>query len=312
MNQVDLFIIVVLGFNIYYGATRGALRGLGDMAALFAALGLGSLVYFAPAAILGAVLGWAPVLCDLAGFIISAVAIAVGTGYLFGHIAERRKLPPLADHVGGGAAGTVIGAVLASLLLLLSGTITGTTRPIDRSWLAKPLLQVVPAMHLAMDRVGLPIPKLVLLPPRYEQELGGMRYGPQFMRLNFARLENSTCIKCRGRLRFVGYKRVFGSRLAPKLVCRRCARTTDGCQSFEGMHVIYDECPVLVARRGVKLNCGVWPNPDAVYPRGRCPVDGNTFTGVTTPSASLDEESPLDILGDYPGGRRPLAIQRRP
>jgi uncharacterized membrane protein required for colicin V production len=285
VNQVDFFIIVVLGFNIYYGAARGLWRGVGDLAALFLALGIGSLLYPAPAALLG-VLGLPPVARDVVGFIISAVAVAIGTGYLFAHIAQRHKLRRAADYIGGAAAGSLVGAILVSLLLMLSGTITGTMRPIDRSALAGPFLEVVPAMHLAMDRVGLPIPKLVLLPPRYEMEAGHMRYGPQFMRLNFSRLENATCIKCRGPLEFLGYKRVRGSRLSPKFRCRRCGRTSDGCQAFQGMHAIYNECPVIVARRGIKLNCGVWTNPDWVYPRGPCPIDGNIFTRVTAPTES--------------------------
>jgi uncharacterized membrane protein required for colicin V production len=270
---------------VYYGATRGLWRGVGDLAALFLALGIGSLIYPAPAAILG-LLGLAPVMRDLLGFIVSAVAITVGVGYLFAHLADRHKLQRVADYVGGGVAGTVIGAILVSLLVMVSGTITGTSRPIDRSALAPPFLEIVPTLQVSMDRIGLPIPKLVLLPPRYEQELGNMRFGPQFMRLNFARLEDATCIKCRGPLEFLGYKRVRGSRLSPKFICRRCGRTSDGCQSFQGMHAIYDECPVLVARRGIRLNCGIWPNPDFVYPLGRCPVDGNVFTGVTNPEAA--------------------------
>ena len=285
MNQVDLFVVVILGLNIYYGATRGLWRGVGDLAALFLALGIGSLVYPAPASLLG-VLGLPPVARDLLGFIVSAVAIAIATGYLFAHIAQRHQPPRVADYIGGSAAGGFIGAILVSLLLMLSGTITGTMRPIDRSALARPFLEVVPAMHLAMDRVGLPIPKLVLLPPRYEMEIGHMRYGPQFMRLNFSRLENATCIKCRGPLEFLGYKRVRGSRLSPKFQCRRCGRISDGCQSFQGMHAIYNECPVVAARRGIKLNCGVWTNPDWVYPRGPCPIDGNVFTRVTRPIES--------------------------
>lgn len=304
--MVDLFIIVILGLNIYYGATRGLLRGIGDLGGLFAALGIGSLVYPLPAAVLGAVLALPPVVRDLTAYVISAVAIAVGVGYLFVRIAERHPFRPIVDHVGGGAVGAIVGAILLSLLLMISGAITGTTRPIDRSALAPAFLQVVPTVHLGMDRIGLPIPKLVMLPPKYEQELGGMRYGPQFMRLNFARLEGSTCIKCRGPMQFLGYKIVRGSRIAPKFKCRRCGRTTDGCQSFEGMHAIYNECPVLIARRGYKLNCGVWPNPDSVYPKGRCPVDGNVFTGVTRQAEVEDPD--LDIRGWYgSGGRRSLA-----
>jgi uncharacterized membrane protein required for colicin V production len=310
MNQVDLFIVVILGVNIYYAVTRGLLRGLGDLAALFLALGLGSVVYPAPAAVLGFI-GFPPLVRDLVGFIAAAVAIAVGVGYLSGHIAERRPLQPLLDHVGGGAAGAVIGSVLVSVLLLLSATVTGSARPIERSALAEPFVELVPELHVAMDRVGLPIPKLVLLPPRYEQELAPMRYGPQFMRLNFARLEGTLCIKCRGPVRFLGYQRVNGSRIAPKFVCLRCGRTSDGCQTFQGMHAIYGQCPVLVARQGLKLNCGIWTNPDWVYPRGPCPVNGNVFTGVTAPRSDRDD-SQVDLPRPYLGGRRPLGAVRPP
>jgi uncharacterized membrane protein required for colicin V production len=302
VNEVDVFIIVVLGLNIYYGATRGLLRGIGDLVALFAALGIGSLVYPAPSALLRLLLGLPPVARDMIGFVASAVGVAVGVGYLFAHVAERRRLARATDGIGGGAAGAIVGAILASLLLMLSGVVTGTTQPIDRSALAPQMLEIVPAMHLAMDRVGLPIPKLVMLPPRYELELGNMRYGPQFMRLDFARIEGATCIKCRGPLEFLGYKRVRGSRLAPKFRCRRCARTSDGCQSFQGMHAIYDQCPVVIARRGIKLNCGIWSNRDWVYPRGRCPVDGNELSpqsrGVTEPRPDV-EDPDLDLPRVY-------------
>ncbi len=310
MNQVDLFIVVILGVNVLYAAKRGLLRGVGDLAALFAALGIGSLVYPAPAALLGAVFGLPPVARSMLGFIISAVLIAVGTGYLFGHLAERRPLKAAIDHIAGAAAGVVIGAILVSVLLLLSAAITGIARPIDRSALAGPFLEVVPELHVGMDRVGLPIPKLVVLPPRYEQELGGMRYGPQFMRLNFARLEGATCIKCRGALKFLGYKRVRGSRIAPKFVCRRCGRTSDGCQSFQGMHAIYNQCPVVVARSGVKLNCGMWHNRDWVYPHGRCPVEGNVFTGVTEPPRDDRENSELDLPGPHSGSSGAVGATR--
>lgn len=283
MNQVDFLIIIALGANIYYGATRGLVHGVGDLVALFAALGLGSLVYPAPAALLRFAFAPPPVLRDLLAFILSAVGIAVGIGYLFAHIAARRQLRPALDWVGGGVAGGIIGAVLIGVLLLVSGAAAGANRAVERSALGSPFLDIVPRMHSTMDRLGLPIPKLVILPPKYEMELEPRRYGPQFMRLNFARLDGSMCIKCRGEMRFLGYRRLNGGRIAPKFRCARCGRTTDGCQSFEGMHAIYNQCPVIIARHGVKLNCGVWTNKDWVYPKGRCPVDGNVFAGVTEP-----------------------------
>jgi len=110
-------------------------------------------------------------------------------------------------------------------------------------------------------------------------------------------------------MRFLGYKRVRGSRIAPKFRCARCGRTTDGCQSFQGMHAIYNECPVEIARRDIKLNCGVWTNRDWVYPLGPCPVDGRSFTGVTSPRP-YDDDAEMDTPGPYTGDRRLLGPQR--
>jgi hypothetical protein len=138
-----------------------------------------------------------------------------------------------------------------------------------------------------MESLGLPLPKLVNLPADYQEEAAGLRHGLQFMRLNFTRLDGATCLNCRGKVQFLGYRFSRGTLMSPEFRCPKCGRTSDGCQTFEGFHAIYGKCPVTLAEEGVQFDCGVWRNGSWTVPRGVCPVCGNEFRGARSAQPSL-------------------------
>jgi hypothetical protein len=139
------------------------------------------------------------------------------------------------------------------------------------------IIALVPEMHVGMESLGLPLPKLVQLPTDYRDELQGINQGLQFLRLNASSLDGAMCIHCRSRVEFEGYHFSRGTLMSPRYRCPQCGRTSDGCQTFEGFHTIYGGCPVPLAEEGLKFDCGVWTNGWWTVPHGPCPVCGKAY-----------------------------------
>ncbi|MCM8764718.1 MAG: hypothetical protein NC830_05115, partial [Candidatus Omnitrophica bacterium] len=91
----------------------------------------------------------------------------------------------------------------------------------------------------------------------------------------FTKFEGYTCINCGGKVKFEGYFSKYGAGIVPKFVCEKCGRVSDGCQTYEGYHKLYNACPVELARQGVKFDCGSWLNRTWITPTGPCPIDNN-------------------------------------
>jgi len=274
MNEVDLLIILILGLGVYHGVKRGILSGVIDLASLLVALALASLGWRVAAGVLKW-FGFPDAMAGALGFILLGVGITIGAGHLGVWLVRTLQPPRWADRIGGGAVGALFGLLLSALLLMFSGILPQAQAPLQRSALGPGLIRLVPAFHSSLERGGITLPKLVMLPADYRDELSGVRRGLQFMQINFSRLEGATCMKCRQPVHFLGYQFRRGTLLSPKFRCPNCGRTTDGCQTFEGFHRIYGRCPVDLAREGVRFDCGVWPNGDFILPKGPCPVEGN-------------------------------------
>jgi uncharacterized membrane protein required for colicin V production len=277
MNEVDIAIILIVGASIYYGAARGVLIGCIDLVSIPLAIGIGSLLWKPAAAILNA-FGLPSAMAGMLGFTFLSIGLAFGA--IYGGLWLVRNLQPSKwiDRLGGGASGLLTGLMLAALLLMVSGIIPNALKPMERSAFGSHLVKLVPASYTALEQLGIALPKLVMLPPDYQDELRGIRRGPQFMQINFSRLGGATCMKCRTPTRFLGYKFWRGTLISPKFQCPNCGRTTDGCQTFEGFHRIYGRCPVDLANEGVRFDCGVWTNGDFILPKGPCPIDGKEVT----------------------------------
>jgi hypothetical protein len=192
-------------------------------------------------------------------------------------LAENLNLHRGANRLGGAALGALMGIMLASLLVMISGVVTRDVTQVQKSLLGMKVIGLVPQFHQSMEAIGLPLPKLVQLPTDYREEVSGMRQGLQFLRINATRLDGALCINCRTPVKFEGYKFARGTLLSPRFRCPKCGRTSDGCQTFEGFHAIYGICPTKLAEEGVLFDCGVWTNGWWTVPHGPCPVCGREY-----------------------------------
>lgn len=287
MNQVDLLIVVIVAASAWSGARRGIICSAGDVIGLAAGLVVGSLAYPIGAVPMTWFLGKGSPVAGALGFILVAIGSAWLLGWGFGRLAEQFEPPPSIGRVGGAFFGGALGILLAAVILLASGILPGSREQVSQSALGPRIIVFVPRLHENMERIGIPLPKLVQLPTDYREELSGVRQGLQFLRINFTRLDGAMCIHCRTPVQFVGYQFVNGTLMSPKFVCPKCGRTSDGCQTFEGFHAIYTECPVDLAREGVEFDCGVWTNGWFTVPHGKCPVCGKEFKGAREAPAAI-------------------------
>jgi len=277
MNEVDLVVILIIALSVYHGATRGVLTGAVDLGSLLLALIIGSSSWRIAAALFRFV-GFPEFLAGLLGFASLTMGLAVGCVYLGLWLLRNVKPSKWTDRIGGGAFGFIFGFLLAALILMASGALPNAYKPIQQSALGLGVVSLVPAFYTDAESAGLALPKLVMLPLDYRDEVEGTRKGLQYLQINFSKLDGATCMKCRGKMVYDGYQFRRGTLLSPKFHCSQCGRTTDGCQSFEGFHTIYGRCPVDLAKEGIRFDCGVWTNDSFIVPKGPCPIDGKVFS----------------------------------
>ena len=297
MNQVDFFIIVVVAASAISGARRGMISSAGDIISLLFGLVLASLAYPLGAAFLERVFGLSSASAGPLGFILLAVFAVFFASWGFSLLSHRFELSRTASRLGGAAFGAVFGTIFAAVLILASGVLPGAAAPVSKSALGPRITVLVPHLHENMEAIGIPLPKLVRLPTDYRDELQGLNQGLQFLRFNFSRLDGATCLNCRSPVQFTGYHFSRGTLMSPKFGCPNCGRTSDGCQTFEGFHAIYGQCPITLAEEGIQFDCGVWTNGWWVVPHRPCPVCGTKLPSATDPtSPQLPAREPVPYL----------------
>jgi hypothetical protein len=264
---IDLLIVLLVGAGVFAEVRRGLFFALTDIFRIVGGVAAGLTAYS---------------FCHhlfhtyTAGFIgLGVAALAVVT--LVPLLLRRSKLDPAwgrtaAGRIGAGLVGLAIGLVTAAALVPAMGR-GGTGRDaVLQARLARPFLEVLPAPYYFADALRLDLPMLNTRAVRFEDE--GVAGQAAFVeRVNYSRLNGATCIACGTPVRFDGYFRV-GTSVSPHFTCPNCGRTSDGCQTFEGFHRMYGRCPVVNAESLGPIDCGVWTNGRAVYPRGVCPVCG--------------------------------------
>jgi len=264
----DAFILILVGLGIFAEVRRGLFFALSDIARVIGGIGAGFGAYS---------------LCHrwfhsyTAGFVGFGVA-ALAVVMLVPAILWWLKANPAWGMARWGrAAAGIIGLAIGGLIAVVFVPVLGRTRAgqagVNRSLLARPFLETMPALYYAADAFNLDLPMLNTRAIRFEDE-GRAERAALVDRINYSRLDGSTCIECRAAVRFAGYHRRFEVAVSPKFVCPNCGRTSDGCQTFEGFHRMYGRCPVDVSEALGPIDCGVWPNDRPVYPRGVCPIDG--------------------------------------
>ncbi len=155
----------------------------------------------------------------------------------------------------------------------------GLANLLKNSFLAPKITKITSQLYKkAESKISSKLPQLIRYP---EQAFGKGEYQKVLSDINESQwkaLDKATCYNCGGKVKYMGVKEHLVSQekvSSPYFVCTKCGRHSDSCQTFEGYHKLYNECPVLLARQGVRFDCGMWPNGNFVKPKGRCPIDGN-------------------------------------
>jgi hypothetical protein len=266
---IDGLILLFAGLGVYAEAKRGLFLALTDIIRVAIGLALG----FAAFSLLHRISG-----SYAFGF------VGFGVGALIGIFGVRvllhlLRLDPAwgrspAGKVGGGVLGLALGCLISAVFVPVIGRDGWGREAVPHSILARPFLETMPTLYYAADAFNLDMPMLNARAIRFEDE-GKAEQAALVERINYTKLDGSTCIECGAAVKFEGYKRRIGVTVSPEFICPNCGRTSDGCQTFEGFHRMYGHCPVEVSEALGPIDCGVWPNDRPVYPQGECPLDGN-------------------------------------
>lgn len=269
MGWLDLVVLVVLTFYVFTGYRRGLVGQLFGLAGIILALVAAFAFFGYVSSILNAVLPIGSELCNILGFIL---IVAVVNG-LFALIASRWRAATKSTTLSliDSIAGAVFGGLKALLVMviiiviLVSLPIPALRQSIEDAPVASRILQTAPLFYLLQERSLPPnVPRLLIT-----------SQGVRLKRINFADLDGTMCIACRHKVKYDGFRRK-GLLSYPHFTCTnpQCGLVSDGCLTYQGYHRIYGQCPLRKADRGEALNCGVWPNPVTVSPKGPCPVCG--------------------------------------
>ncbi len=282
-NWIDIIIAIFLALSLLQGIRAGLVKSFFTIAGIAAGL-TAAIIYYVDGSIL--ILEY----INLPRFIadsISFILIFSITSLLFHFVGTLVRLVTrftplrLVDKVGGGGAGLVIGvAVVGVFLILLIAfpIIPGAQDYVEESTFGYHIVENTQVILGAVsDLLPVELPQLTLHP---EDLAGYFNNGDAAKNIthhhdiDFAALEGTDCFVCDGPVEFLGYLNNNKGSYSPKFVCTDCSRTSDGCQTYEGYHLMYEQCPVELGNRGYRFDCGVWTNHSYHRPAGPCPTCG--------------------------------------
>ena len=268
---VDLLILLLAGLGVVAEVRRGLFFALFDVLRIAGAIIAGFAAYSlchhhfhsSTAGVLG--FGFAALFAVL---LVPALLRVLKANPAWGRTGLARG--------AAGIIGLAIGLLIVAVFVPIIGRGGRGQEAVLGSTLARPFLGTTPLLYSAADALDLDLPMLNARAIRFEDE--GQAEGASLVeRINYSRLRGSTCIECRAAVGFDRYFRRVGVSVSPRFACPQCGRTSDGCQTFEGFHRMYNRCPVEVSLGLGPIDCGVWPNDRPVFPNGVCPVDGKSI-----------------------------------
>lgn len=264
MTEIDFLVIFIIILSIFLEAKEGVFNALKDLLTALGSILIGIITYQITYRLsysfnLGII-----------SFLVSALGFLILIYLIFQNKKQGKK--SLFSRIGGGIFGFFLGIGISLATLFIISLFLPMS--VEEAKLGDKILDIIPKIYYLADRVNLQFP---ILKNAYSQEWEN--WDVQFQeRINFSHLDQSTCIQCGGKVRFKGYFRKDGALVSPLFVCEKCGRRSDGCQTFDGFHKLYNKCPIDVAKGEMLLDCGVYTNKKGVLPKGRCPVCGKKLT----------------------------------
>ena len=271
---IDFITVILVLSGILTGTVRGFLGSIVDLIGISGGIALSSIVYRAPVNlfrrfnITGSVV-------ELICFLFTSLFLILTIILLLELLRKRADWKHFLDRVFGFFLGIIEGMFFAGIIFITMSGSYNAAMELQQSKLPKYIIKYIPKIYEHADKIGITIPKMLYIPHSYEEEFNPESKTIQFLRINFYRqYKKLTCIKCGGEVKFEGYFPKVGAAMIPKFVCTKCGRTSDGCQTYELFHLYYKQCPIDLARKGIRFDCPRFPNHEWITPKGPCPVDG--------------------------------------
>ncbi len=282
-NWLDIIIGIFLIISLIQGLRAGLIKSVFTIAGIAAGLIIAAGYYVEGSSLLLSYIELPQFLADTVSFItIFSVTFTLIhlAGSLFSVI-TRFSLIRVVDRIGGSLTGLLIGlAVIGVILIMLTAfpIFDGFQDYIEESYLAPPLIESTEIIYDDLsDLLSIDLPRLAFYPEElnnYFSSLETLDHPGEHHNVNFRELDGSTCFVCDAPVEFIGFLDNQVESTSPKFVCTECGRTSDGCQTFEGYHEMYDQCPVKLGNQGYRFDCGIWTNHSYHRPTGPCPVCG--------------------------------------
>ncbi len=282
-NWLDLIILVVITAAIIQGVRAGLIRSIFNVAGLAAGL-LAAINYYAPAgSMIVRHINLPQIVADALSFIVIFAVITASVHLVGSFIAilTKIKLFRFADRAGGIAAGLLIGIMLVGVILIMVTAFplfNGFHDQIEQSYLAPTIVENTQQVYEGLgELLPMELPQLKTFPEELSNYLSAVSTRSEqsdHHRVNYEELDGATCFVCGGPVEFLGYLENDFNSISPKFMCMSCARTSDGCQTYEGYHEMYRVCPVELGRQGYRFDCGIWTNHSYHRPTGPCVVCG--------------------------------------
>ena len=282
-NWLDLIILIIIAAAVIQGIRAGLIRSIFNVAGLAVGF-LAAINYYAPAgSMIIRHINLPQIIADVLSFIV-IFAVSTAIVHLIGSfvaVITRVRLFRFADRVGGSAAGLLIGFILVGIILIMITAFplfNGFHDQIEESYLAPPIVDNTQQIYEELgELLPVELPQLKTFPEELSSYLSVISTRSEqsdHRRVNYKKLDGATCFVCGGSVEFLGYLDNGMNSISPKFACTECGRTSDGCQTYEGYHEMYQLCPVELGNQGYRFDCGVWTNHAYHRPTGPCVVCG--------------------------------------
>ena len=275
---LDGVIVLFLILAVIQGLRAGLLKTVFSILGLVAALTMGYKYYARVSSFILSYISLPHFIVDLIAFLFIFSSVILAVHYLGELISSitRLKFIRFLDKTGGGFAGLLLGLTTCGVILILLTafpTFDSMQDHLETSTLSPPIIGATTGLYSELANIlPLELPELLFYPEEMGDYLHSLGHLIEHRGINFSALDSSTCFVCGGSVSFIGYHSNSKESISPKFVCNHCGRTSDGCQTYEGYHLMYEQCPVELGNIGYRFDCGIWSNNSYHRPVGPCPV----------------------------------------
>ena len=280
INWIDIIIVIIAIISFIQGIRAGFIKSIFTLTGLVAAL-LAALRFYSPLSTFAAEYIPLPRLFLDPFFFIFVFLIVISVIYYVGALVSSITLISLfklIDKAAGSLSGLIIGLLITGLLLIIFTALPlypGFDEQARQSRLASAVMgTTVSVFENYQDYLPFELPRFISKPETLSLYMNSITTLTEHSNINFVSLDSSTCFVCGNEVQFIGYIDNAQDSFSPKFICSECGRTSDGCQTYEGYHLMYDECPVALGNKGYRLDCGIWPNQNYQRASGPCIVCG--------------------------------------